>query len=451
MSSLRSQPLPVGPGRRPPPSRKAALCLLAVGVLVLMILGSAMAGSSTEVNVDVTVVAEPRWGDAQAGSWAPYLVTVRNEGGVDVEGEVVLTPQPEPPPLPGAKPVEPTTSSTAPTFLAVEDRIVTATPPRSGLRSTTDPPWPTYRAPVSVPSGSEKTLTVMVLQAEFGFGVEVVDDSGVLARAAGPMPSGKERVAVLLLSDVAGADTTVEALPQAVAPAVAPGLDVIQLRAARDFPDEALHLAGLDAVIIDDFNTATLSDRQRRAIQDYVSLGGSLVLAGGAAWSRTLGSLPPGLAPLRASGSMPVSLNPLADLLVGTTATVAEVATGEVVSDRVALAAPGGPPLVLEKDYRAGRVSRSPTTRWLSPSAQTCPSQAWHGTWHLGAWQTVGATASTQAPRSLRRCPRTRCGPSSSITGPGHRGLGGGWSWSESTPWPSGLGSSWWPADLGPH
>jgi len=213
--------------------------------------------------------------------------------------------------------------------------------------------WPSYRVAVSVPPGSEKSFTVMVLQAPFGFGVELVDRGGqVVAGAPGPAPAAKQRVNVLLLSDAVGADAMLEALPQKLAE----GLDVTQLRVARDFPDEALHLATLDAVVIDDFDTATMSAGQRRALQDYVSLGGSLVLAGGAGWSRVPGSLPAGMVPLRVSGNGPGSMGPLADL-VGVASTVtAEVATGEMTGGRAVVAGLGGPPLVVTMDYHRGRV-----------------------------------------------------------------------------------------------
>lgn len=325
--------------------------VVAVCALVLIGLGSS-AGSSAEEVSHVTVTAQPRWGDVPRGSWTPYSVVVRNEGGVDINGEVVLTAQPEPPARPGARPEAVTTSSSPPTVLAIEGQAVTAPLPRNRGASTTSPPWPTYRVPVAVPPGTEKTLTVVVLQAEFGFGVELVAAGRVLARAAGPVPAGKQRIAMLLLNEVTGAEAKLEALPRTAHE----GLDVIQLQAARDFPDVALHLAGLDAVVLDDFDTATLTGRQLRALQDYVSLGGSLVLGGGAAWSRTLGSLPPGLVPLRASASATVPLGPLADLLTRTTAAAAPVATGELAAGRVVLGSPGGTPLVVEADYRAGQV-----------------------------------------------------------------------------------------------
>jgi len=300
-------------------------------------------------------------------------VTVRSDGASDLEGEVVLTPQPEPPPKPGAPPTTtaPVSSQAGPTpstvVLTVGDRSFPA--PGPGLAGSTKPPGASYRVPVSLPGGSEKTLTVMVQQALFGFRVDLVARrGGVVATVMTPV-SGRGQLNVLLLSDTVGAEARLKALPGLVSLSAIPflgvtqggqaapsGLQVTQMRSPRDVPDIVLHLAGLDAVVIDDFDTASMSDGQRRAVQDYVSLGGSLVLAGGAAWSRTLGSLPAALAPLRPSGSGPVSLGPLADLVSATTTATAGVATGEVTAGRVVLAAPGGPALVVDSEYRAGRV-----------------------------------------------------------------------------------------------
>jgi len=323
---------------------------LAVGVVAVMVLGG-QGPVAAEGDRGMTVTAGPRWGAVPFGSWTPYSVTVRNDGATNFEGEVVLVPEPEPPAKPGARPTR--NAPTSMTVRAIGSRVVTSPPPLGRGAAREAPPWPVYRTPVTVSVGTEKTLTVMVLEAPFGYRVELRDRADrTVTGSPGSAPALKKRRAVLLLSDVIGAEATLEAMPQKVAP----GLDVIQLGAARAFPDLALHLAGLDAVVLDDFDTATLTVTQRRALQDYVSLGGSLVVTGGAAWSRTLGSLPPGLTPLLVSGSTTASLGPLADLAATTTAGTSEVATGEATMGSVVLAVLGGPPLVLEAPYHGGRV-----------------------------------------------------------------------------------------------
>jgi len=309
-----------------------------------------------DTGVDVSVTAAPTWGDVSAGSWTPYTVTLHNAGGVDVEGEVVLVARPDPPPKPGAPP--PTTSPPTPSppttaaVVAIGGRAVTSPRPATQPVSPERPVWPTYRSEVSLPAGSDKTLTVMVLEAPFGYGVELHDRAGRrVATGPGPVGPPKPHTALLLLSNVVGADATLRALPQQVAP----NLDLVQVP-ARDFPTAALDLAGVDIVAIDGFDPATLSAGQVRALQDYVSLGGSLLLGGGAAGSNTLKSLPGGVVPLVPSGTTTTSLGPLVELAAQITTASATVLTGEITSGRVMVAALGGPPLVVESDYGSGRV-----------------------------------------------------------------------------------------------
>jgi len=202
----------------------------------------------------------------------------------------------------------------------------------------------------------------MVLESPFGYSVELHDRDGRrVASGPGPANASKDHTTVLLLSTVDGAEATLEAQQRYGAErygAVVPPLSTLDVTQppARELPDNALHLAGLDAVVIDDFDTSTLKPAQLQALQQYVSLGGSLVVTGGAAGSKTLGSMPPGLAPLRATGTTTASLNPLAELLSQSTTATATVVTGEVRAGRSVLAAPDGPPLVVEADYGAGRV-----------------------------------------------------------------------------------------------
>ncbi|TMC09408.1 MAG: hypothetical protein E6J29_13855 [Chloroflexi bacterium] len=110
-----------------------------------------------------------------------------------------------------------------------------------------------------------------------------------------------------------------------------------------DFPGSAIQLSGLSAVVIDNFDTSTLSQAQVQALQQYVGLGGSLVLGGGAGWRRTLTQLPPELVPLRPQASATVGLEPLLDLLGKHSPLVAQSVVGTLAPGaRVVLADGGG-------------------------------------------------------------------------------------------------------------
>jgi hypothetical protein len=118
-----------------------------------------------------------------------------------------------------------------------------------------------------------------------------------------------------------------------------------------------VYLSGLNGVIVDQFDSGALSQPQIQALKDFVGLGGTLILAGGASWRRQLLPLPAELLPLRPTATGTTSLGALADL-GGLASTVGvQVADGDVASwASVAVAAPDGHPLIVEGPYGAGRV-----------------------------------------------------------------------------------------------
>jgi len=79
---------------------------------------------------------------------------------------------------------------------------------------------------------------------------------------------------------------------------------------ATTFPDNSVILRNFDLLVLDNFTTASLSQRQLNALQSWVNQGGSLIVAGGPEWQHTLEPLP--------SGLLPVSLNSTTTLPAGT-------------------------------------------------------------------------------------------------------------------------------------
>jgi hypothetical protein len=122
------------------------------------------------------------------------------------------------------------------------------------------------------------------------------------------------------------------------------------------FPTNAVFLTGLNGIVLDQFDSASLSQAQVQALKDYVGLGGTLILAGGASWRRTLLPLPAELVPLRPVATATASLAPLAELGGKATDANAQVVTGEVRAGKVALFSPEGVPLLVEAAYGAGAV-----------------------------------------------------------------------------------------------
>jgi hypothetical protein len=125
---------------------------------------------------------------------------------------------------------------------------------------------------------------------------------------------------------------------------------------AQDFPTNAVYLSGLSGLVVDQFDSAALSQAQVQALKDYVGLGGTLIEAGGPSWRRTLLSLPPALLPMRPTSTATASLASLAELAGRTTDATAQVASGPVGPGRVTLLAADGQALIVEGVYGAGRV-----------------------------------------------------------------------------------------------
>ncbi|HSH62422.1 MAG TPA: hypothetical protein VK988_22785, partial [Acidimicrobiales bacterium] len=133
---------------RPPPRWGGLRVVLAALVAAVTILGPPVGAAPTGVRATgVTIEASPRWGPVPPSAWTPYRVMLGNQGGADVDGEVVLVPRSEPPPQPGERPSPPTTTlPTSSTVLALGGRGMTAPAPRGPAGTTEIPEWPTYRA-----------------------------------------------------------------------------------------------------------------------------------------------------------------------------------------------------------------------------------------------------------------------------------------------------------------
>src|SRR5207237_8739109 len=103
-------------------------------------------------------------------------------------------------------------------------------------------------------------------------------------------------VSVAVRSDVENAATAIAHLKfDRFVPRVA------QLVSASEFPASATLLGGYAAVVIDQFDSQTLSGAQLQAIRDFVGLGGTLVVAAGPSWRESLAPLPVDVQPIRPS------------------------------------------------------------------------------------------------------------------------------------------------------
>ncbi|MDQ6742468.1 MAG: hypothetical protein M3Z97_06105 [Candidatus Dormibacteraeota bacterium] len=304
------------------PARRLAfvLCLLVTGSLaVTLFLPSPAAAASADPQLTLSVAL--RWGPtAMQGAWTPYLVTVKDDGGGDFTGDVVLL----------------------------------ANDFRSDFRNTGTAGFPEYHVHVAVPRGSERQIVIYVIDPPNGYSAEARDASGkrVLARAELSNPSHAE-AALGILSDLPQAEQRISAPLHALS-----HLDSALQRfpSAQSFPTNAAFLSGLNGIVVDQFDSASLSQAQVQALKDYVGLGGTLVEAGGPSWRRTLLPLPGELLPLRPTATATASLSSLAELGGRSVDASAQIVTGDLRGGKAPLVSSDGTPLVVEGAYGAGRV-----------------------------------------------------------------------------------------------
>ena len=286
----------------------------AVAALVGLLLGVA-ARPALAADAKLTMTVSQRWQlAATQGLWTPYVVTVHEEGGAGFTGDVYLVPN------------------------------NSRTPPNA---------FPSYRAPITLAKGGQRTTTFYVIDGPDGYYAELRDPSGRVVARAQPSGSPGSRTAFGILSDLPQAEQKISAPLRALS-----RLDtaLVRFSSPQDFPNSAAYLSGLSGLIIDQFDSGALSQTQVQALKDFVGLGGSLVVAGGSFWRQTLHPLPPELLPMPPSSTSTASLAPLAELGAKTTEATAQVAGGGNTSGVVVLRAPDGQPLVVEGIYGAGRV-----------------------------------------------------------------------------------------------
>ena len=292
--------------------------LIAAGLLFIALAPRVAAAPKAGTN-GLTLTVNPRWNvAASAGAWTPYNVTVRNGAPGVFNGDVVLVPNP------------------TRNFPLAADSL------------------PLYRTRVAVPGGTERTTQIYVVEAPSGHHAELRDDQGRVVASADSnfaLPSGS---AVAILSDLPQAEQKISATLKTLT-----SLDVglSEFAHPQAFPTAVVALSGLNAVILDQFDSGALNQAQVQALKDFVGLGGALILTGGGSWRRTLTPLPAELQPLRPASTASASLTPLAELGGLASNSAVQVAVGDLASwAKVALASPEGSPLIVEGAYGAGRI-----------------------------------------------------------------------------------------------
>ena len=293
-------------------SRLGAAAVAFVGLLLGMPARPALAAADPQITVSIA----QRWQLAGTqGTWTPYVVTVRDSGPAGFSGDLFLMP--------------------------------------NDSRSVAAYTYPTYHAPITVARGSQRTALFHVIDSPGGYSVDVRDGSGRTVAHGDVQASPHASSAFGVLSDLTQAEEKIAAPLHALTRVDSA---LARFSSAQDFPTNAVYLSGLSGIVVDQFDSAALSQAQVQALKDFVGLGGTLIEAGGPSWRRTLLSLPSELVPMRPTSTSTASLSALAELAGRNTDATAQVASGQVGGGKVTLAAADGQPLVIEGTYGPGRV-----------------------------------------------------------------------------------------------
>lgn len=205
------------------------------------------------------------------GSWVPVQVTLHNNG-PDFSGTVSLT-------------------APTPQFLGSSNQ---------GTPSN-------YQVPITLANGAQKQVTMyMPLYFDVqSVTVKLLDSSGnvVGSQNATLTPLLPGDILTGILSDQSSAFNplgTVSLPNQGVS------LVLVFLNSST-MPGMAAALKNFNVIVLDNFTTSNLSVVQLSALQTWVNQGGTLILAGGPEWHRTLDALPAGLVPVKVSGTTTIA------------------------------------------------------------------------------------------------------------------------------------------------
>lgn len=221
-----------------------------------------------------------------------------------------------------------------------------------------------YQIPISLPNGSQKQVTAYIplYTSTQGITVTLLDSNGNAVRVqnTGLQPLNPGDVFVGILSD---ANTGFGPLSGFTLPNPS-SLLITDFLNASTFPDKAAVLKNFDLLVLDNFTTSTLSAKQLAALQTWVNTGGTLLVAGGPEWQRTLAGLPSGLLPVSVSGTstlppgtrlLPIG-SPSGKISGGAVQTPVTISSGTLSSTGEIILAAGKTPLIAQENFGQGTV-----------------------------------------------------------------------------------------------
>ena len=338
--------------------KRAVARVLALAVLVASLAAIAPADAAESLQIAV----RPGFaGAAKLGTWVPVEVELQNAG-PEVVGEVRIL---------------------------VDGQV---------NRGAWNRPPATYTAPVTLPNRSRKrvSLDVYLPSIDDKLEVQLVANGQTLVK----QPVQYERISASEMSCGvwAGNPTGLDFLTTLDLGGPQRRVRLAHLEPG-DIPSAPHLLQSLDCLILTNVPTGALTGRQKDAIQQWVASGGLLVLGGGSGAQKTVGPLPPGLLPVKVSGSVPVrSLGRLGDYVGQPLPERGPWLAGDAVAtDGVTLVEQDGLPLLVAGRRGLGAV----VYLGLDPAAE--PLRSWEGGESLWRHLLVHAPAPQPGPNNLAR------------------------------------------------
>ena len=334
-------------------SRPLARLLLPIGVLLICLTGLPITAQDNfrdviEMSVDVGFDSFFR-----PGKWTPIQVQLKNNG-ESLTGRIVIRPE---------------TSGTV---------VGNA-----------------FSTPVELPSGSEKTAQLNIRARSFPdrIRVELIDDDGAVrtSQEASLIDLGPQDQ---LFAVVTGPNT----VPPSLSGVHIGGNEAEQaIWGIKDIPENGASLESLDMMMLIGINSEGLSSRQRRAIRQWLTNGGHLIVGGGPSAGINAAAFID-LLPLVPRESQAIDdLTSLARFTGDRLATLDErtiITTGTPREDAHVLVAQDGIPLLLRRyvgaglvDYMAADPTLQPLASWTALSdlwLKMLATRAPHPTWREG-------------------------------------------------------------------
>ncbi len=240
----------------------------------------------------------------------------------------------------------------------------------------------TFSTPVTLPSGAQQSFFLYVTLQSSGSSVllELLDQNDAIA-AEIEVPirhvAARDRIRAVVTESP---NSPIDLIRSASG-----GNQVFQVNwFTSNIPDKPEALRGIEVIIFSDVDTGTLTPAQRTAIENWVLLGGQLIVTGGANWQPAASAFA-ALLPLTPNGTAQVTdLTGLAPLGGDTNPLqgASTITVGNLLDDASLLAATSDDlPLYVRRSYGDGTID------YLTADLSAEPLRRWQGLDQL--WFTV--------------------------------------------------------------